>query len=213
MIALPGIDVLVGFTAASLVLIFTPGADMALFLGETLRGGRKRGLAAMLGVATGLLVHTMLAALGLSALLATSDVAFTVIKMAGVAYVLWLAIDALRHGAALRLEAEAGNRRPLHRAYLRGLAVNLFNPKIVLFFLTFLPQFVSATDAEASAKLVFLGFYFIVLAVPACTGLIVAADRVVAALRRSRRVMRLIDYLFAGLMTAFAVKLVFSRAD
>jgi len=213
MISLPGIDVLVAFTAASLILIFTPGADMALFLGETLRGGRKRGFAAMLGVTTGLLVHTMLAALGLSALLAASDAAFTAIKVAGVAYLLWLAMDALRHGAALTLEAGAGDRRPLHRAYLRGLAVNLFNPKIVLFFLTFLPQFVSAADAEASAKLMFLGIYFIVLAVPACVGLIITADRVVAALRRSRRVMRLLDCLFAGLMAAFAVRLVLSRAD
>src|SRR5262249_12874282 len=206
MIALPGIDVLVAFTAASLVLIFTPGADMALFLGETLRGGRKRGFAAMLGVTTGLLVHTMLAALGLSALLAASDAAFTAIKVAGVAYLLLLRLDALRHGAALTLEAGAGDRRPLHRAYLRGLAVNLFNPKIVLFFLTFLPQFVSAADAEASAKLMFLGVYFIVLAVPACAGMIVAADRVVAALRRSRRVMRLVGCPFPGLIAAFAVK-------
>src|SRR5262249_29547316 len=210
MIALPGIDVLVAFTAASLVLIFTPGADMALFLGETLRGGRRRGFAGMVGVATGLLVHTMLAALGLSALLATSDAAFTVIKIAGVAYLLWLAVDALRHGATLALEAGAGDHRPLYRTYLRGLVVDLLDPKIVLFFL---PQFVSATDAEASAKLLFLGVYFIVLAVPACAGLVVAADRVVAALRRSRRVMRLLDCLFAGLMAAFAVKLVLSRAE
>src|SRR5262249_29329773 len=211
MIALPGIDVLVAFTAASLVLIFTPGADMALFLGETLRGGRKRGFAAMLGVATGLLVHTMLAALGLSALLATSDAAFTVIKIAGVAYLLWLAVDALRHGAALALEAEAGDRRPLNRTYLRGLVVNLFNPKIVLFFLTFLPQFVSATDAEASAKLLLLGVYLCVVAGPAWAGLIAAADRVGATLRRSRGVLRFFVWLFAGLMGGFAVKLVLSR--
>jgi threonine/homoserine/homoserine lactone efflux protein len=153
MTGLPSVDVLAAFTAASLVLIFTPGPDMTLFLGETLRGGRARGLAAMLGVATGLLMHTMLAALGLSALLAASAAAFAAIKVAGVAYLLWLAVAALRHGTALTLDAEATNGRPLHRAYLMGLGVNLLNPKIVMFFLTFLPQFVSVADEQAAGKL------------------------------------------------------------
>jgi threonine/homoserine/homoserine lactone efflux protein len=82
MTVFPSLDVLAAFTAASLVLIFTPGPDMTLFLGETLRGGRARGLAAMLGAATGLLAHTMLAALGLSAVLAASAAAFVAIKIA-----------------------------------------------------------------------------------------------------------------------------------
>jgi len=213
MTVLPTSDVLAAFTVASLVLIFTPGPDMTLFLGETLRGGRARGLAAMLGVASGLLVHTMLAAIGLSALLAASAGAFLAIKIAGVAYLLWLGIDALRHGTALTLDVGARPQRPLHRAYLMGLGVNLLNPKIVMFFLTFLPQFVDAADPQAGAKLTFLGLYFIALAVPICAGLIMAADRVVATLRRSGRIMRAFDWLFAGLMAALALRLVFSRAD
>ena len=213
MTALPDPNALAAFTAASLVLIFTPGPDMTLFLGETLRGGRARGLAAMLGVATGLLLHTMLAAIGLSAVLAASAGAFLAIKVAGVAYLLWLGIDALRHGTALTLEAGPPHREPLHRAYLMGLGVNLLNPKIVMFFLTFLPQFVVTTEPQAGTKLTFLGLYFIALAVPICAGLIIAADRVVATLRRSRRVVRAFDWLFAGLMAALALRLVFSRAD
>jgi len=213
MTVLPSPDVLAAFTAAAVVLTFTPGPDMTLFLGETLRGGRARGLAAMLGVATGLLVHTMLAAVGLSALLAASAGAFVAIKVAGAAYLLWLGLQALRHGTAVTLDAGATDRRPLHRAYLMGLGVNLLNPKIVMFFLTFLPQFVAATDPQAGAKLTFLGLYFIALAVPICAGLIVAADRVVATLRRSGRIMRAFDWLFAGLMAALALRLVLSRTD
>jgi threonine/homoserine/homoserine lactone efflux protein len=213
MTVLPSPDVLLAFTAASLVLIFTPGPDMTLFLGETLRGGRARGFAAMLGIATGLLIHTMLAALGLSALLAASATAFTLVKIAGVAYLVWLAIGALRHGSALTLATQAADARPLGRVYLTGLGVNLLNPKIVMFFLTFLPQFVSVADPQAGAKLLFLGFYFTALGVPACAALILAADRVVATLRRSSKIMRGFDVLFAGLMGAFAVKLLFSRAD
>ena len=82
-----------------------------------------------------------------------------------------------------------------------------------MFFLTFLPQFVSASDPHAGAKLMFLGLYFIVLAIPICMLLIVLADRFTTAIRRSPRVMRAIDYLFAGLMGAFAVRLLFARAD
>src|SRR5712672_2290834 len=143
---LPSLDVLLAYSAAALVLILTPGPDMTLFLGQTLTGGRVRGFAAYLGASAGLVVHTMLAAFGLSALLAHSATAFGVLKIAGV-------------------------------------GINLLNPKIVMFFLTFLPQFVSASDPHAGAKLMFLGLYFIALAVPICFVLILAAERFTAAIR------------------------------
>ena len=97
---LPDIEVLLAFTAAGIVLVLTPGPDMTLFLGQTLTGGRARGIAALLGASTGLVVHTMLAAFGLSALLAASATAFGILKVVGVAYLIWLAFGALRHGSA-----------------------------------------------------------------------------------------------------------------
>jgi len=210
---LPDIEVLLAFTAAGIVLVLTPGPDMALFIGQTLTGGRARGIAALLGASTGLVVHTMLAAFGLSALLAHSATAFGVLKIAGVAYLMWLAIDALRRGSTLTLAPGPGAPQPLGQVFLTGVGINLLNPKIVMFFLTFLPQFVSASDPHAGAKLMFLGLYFIVLAVPICFVLILAAERFTMAIRRSPRAMRAIDYLFAGLMGAFAVRLLFARAD
>ncbi|MCZ7660401.1 MAG: LysE family translocator [Xanthobacteraceae bacterium] len=208
---LPGLDVLVAYTLASLLLIVTPGPDMTLFLGQTLAGGRARGFASMLGACTGLIVHTMLAALGLSALLAASATAFNVLKVAGVAYLLWLAVQALRHGTALDLARETGAPRPLSRVFLTAIGVNLLNPKIVMFFVTFLPQFVSVADPHAGAKLTFLGVYYIALGLPMCALMILAAERFTAALRSSRRAMRAFDYVFAGVMGAFAVRLVFAR--
>ena len=210
---LPDLNVLLAYTAAAVILVITPGPDMTLFLGQTLIGGRARGIAAYLGASAGLVVHTMLAAFGLSALLAHSAAAFGVLKIAGVAYLLWLAFDALRRGSALTLAPGAGAPQPLGRVFLMGVAINLLNPKIIMFFLTFLPQFVSASDPHAGAKLMFLGLYFIVLAVPICFVLILAAERFTAAIRRSPRLMRAIDYLFAGLMGAFAVRLVFARSN
>ena len=210
---LPSFEVMLAYTVAGIVLVITPGPDMTLFLGQTLTGGRARGIASYLGASAGLIVHTMLAAFGLSALLAASATAFGVLKVAGVAYLIWLAIDALRRGSALTLQPEAAPPQPLGRVFLMGLTVNLLNPKIVMFFLTFLPQFVSASDPHAGGKLMFLGLYFIALAIPICFALILAAERFTAAVRRSPRVMRAIDYLFASLMGAFAVRLLFARAD
>jgi threonine/homoserine/homoserine lactone efflux protein len=210
---LPDIEVMLAFTAAGILLVLTPGPDMTLFIGQTLTGGRARGVAALLGASTGLLVHTTLAAFGLSALLAASATAFGILKVAGVAYLVWLAIEALRHGSALTLKPEAGEARPVARVYLTGVGINLLNPKIVMFFLTFLPQFVSASDPHAGGKLMFLGLYFIALGIPICTALIFLAERFTGAIRRSPRAMRTLDYLFAGLMGAFAVRLLSARAD
>jgi threonine/homoserine/homoserine lactone efflux protein len=210
---LPMPEILAAFTLAAFVLIFTPGPDMTLFLGETLRAGRARGMAAMMGASVGLLVHTLLAAFGLSALLAASATAFTVLKIAGAAYLLWLAAQAIRHGSALTLAPGKGEQRPLMQVFALGLGVNLLNPKIVMFFLTFLPQFVSVADPHASAKLLFLGLYFLALGVPTCVLLILAAERFTAAIRRSPRITRAIDWLFATLMGAFALKLLFARSN
>ena len=208
---LPSPEIFAAFTLASLLLIVTPGPDMTLFLGETLRAGRARGFAAMLGASTGLLVHSLLAAFGLSALLLASATAFTVLKIVGAAYLLWLAVQAIRHGSALTLKPGAGEARPLLTVFGMGVGVNLLNPKIVMFFLTFLPQFVSVADPHASAKLLFLGLYFLALGIPACAVLIIVAERFTSAIRRAPRIMRAIDWLFAGIMGAFAVKLIFAR--
>jgi threonine/homoserine/homoserine lactone efflux protein len=173
---LPSLEVLLAYTAAAFVLILTPGPDMTFFLGQTLAGGRARGFAAMLGVSLGLVVHSLLAAFGLSALLSASATAFGALKITGVAYLIWLAVQSLRHGSALSLAPDAGSPT-LTRAFLTGLGVNLLNPKIIVFFLTFLPQFVSVSDPHAGAKLMFLGLYFIALGIPTCALLILAAHR------------------------------------
>src|SRR5918995_2836769 len=158
---LPDASVLLTYSLACFVLFITPGPDMSLFLAKTMAGGRQAGLAAMLGAMAGCCVHTLLAALGLSALLAASATAFTILKIVGALYLLWLAADTIRNGSALTLKDENRRDVPAWRTFLLGLGVNLTNPKIVLFFVTFLPQFIDAADPYAKQKLVFLGVYFI----------------------------------------------------
>lgn len=208
---IPSGPVLAAFTLAVAVLIITPGPDMTLFLGKTLTQGRRAGFAAMLGASTGLVAHTCFAAFGLSALLAASATAFTAVKMAGAIYLLWLAIDAVRNGSAISIERGTEPKQGLRGVYLMGLGINLLNPKIILFFVTFLPQFVSAADPHAAAKLMFLGLYLIALAIPSCAVLILMADRIAALVRRSPFVTRAIDWTFASVFAAFAVSILFER--
>ncbi len=208
---LPSPTVLLAFAAASVLLAATPGPDMALFLSRTVAGGRPHGFAALAGAMTGLLVHTFAAALGLSALLAASARAYDAVKLAGALYLVFLAYGALRHGAALRLEGQGGLSGGLARSYLTGLLINLTNPKIVLFFVTFLPQFINVGDAAASQKFFFLGFVFIAVAVVVNSCVILVASRFIAAAKANPKAIRWFDYGFAGLMGAFAARLVLAQ--
>ena len=199
-----------GYLLASALLAATPGADMAVFLSRTLSGGRAHGFAAQAGANAGLLVHSFAAALGLSALLTASAEAYQAVKIVGALYLLWLAVGALRHGAALK-KAKGDASGGLRKAFLTGLLVNLTNPKIVLFFVTFLPQFIDARDPCAGAKLFLLGFGFIAITTIVNAVVILLAARFAAGAKQNRRASRLFDYAFAALMSAFAARLVWSE--
>ena len=180
---------------------------MSLFLAKTMSGGRKAGMASMLGATAGCCVHTLLAALGLSALLAASVTAFTVLKIVGALYLLWMAFDAVRHGSALSVKEEGRTEISFWKTFFMGVGINLTNPKVVLFFVTFLPQFVDASDPHAADKLLFLGFYFVALNTPMGVLMILGADKLISLLRGRPKLMRGIDYSFAGLFSVFAVKI------
>ena len=134
---------LLAFIPAGLALNLTPGADMMFCLGQGLKSGRRAAMAANFGIAVGGMVHTLLAALGLGALVAAHPSAFEAIRWLGVGYLLWLAISALRSSP---FAAEPQVRRTsTAKAFWQGLMVNLLNPKVILFILAFLPQFVDPT--------------------------------------------------------------------
>jgi threonine/homoserine/homoserine lactone efflux protein len=209
---LPDLPTLAAYSLACFVLFVTPGPDMSLFLAKTLAGGRRHGLAAMAGALAGCCVHTLLAAIGVSALLAASQTGFTILKVVGALYLAWLALDAIRNGSALSVKEGGKIESSVWRTFLMGVGVNLTNPKIVLFFVTFLPQFVSAIDPHASAKLVFLGLYFILFSAPLAALMILGAERVVETLKARPRLMRAIDYSFAGIFGAFALKILTTQA-
>ncbi len=204
----PSWPVLLAYTVACAVLFITPGPDMSLFLARTLTGGRSCGIAAMAGALSGCLIHTTLAAVGVSALLAASQTGFLALKIIGAVYLLWLALDAIRNGSVMPVTNGPNSAQTsLRLTYLTGLAVNLTNPKIVLFFVTFLPQFVEPGDPHGQAKLIFLGVYFVAFSLPLAIAMIAAADGLIAWLRAKPWMLRALDLSFAGIFGAFALKI------
>lgn len=208
----PDWPTIIQFAVATFIIAITPGPDMTLFVGRALSEGRAAGFACMFGAMTGIVVHTSLVALGLSALIVASPEAFLALKVAGAVYLVWLAYQALRHGSTFSPKATAGPKRSLFQNWATGLGINLLNPKIILFFMTFLPQFVSASDPNAPGKLFFLGMLFIFLALPITSPMVIAADKFAGLLRKSPKVTRVVDYLFAGVFSAFALKILSAQA-
>jgi threonine/homoserine/homoserine lactone efflux protein len=207
---IPDFPVLAAYLVASVILGLTPGPDMTLFLSKTVAQSRAAGLAALGGASTGLIIHTILVAAGLSVVLAASVTAFTILKVVGGLYLVYLAIDALRHGSSLSLDRKAVPE-PIRSVYLKGLLIDLLNPKVIIFFVTFLPQFVSPHDPHAAKKMLFLGLTFVVVNIPVCVPLILSAEKIAGFLKRSPKATRVVDYLFASVLGAFAVKLVLTE--
>jgi threonine/homoserine/homoserine lactone efflux protein len=165
------------FAATVFVVNATPGVDMMFTLAQTLRHGVAGGIAAALGIVAGCVVHTLVAAFGLAALLAASATAFALVKWAGAAYLVWLAIGMLRAGISANAPADdAGGRigadeatpgrcvtgPGLGRLFRQGLLTNVLNPKIAIFFLALLPQFIDAGAADKLIAFLFLGAWFVV---------------------------------------------------
>ncbi|WEX89429.1 LysE family translocator [Sinorhizobium garamanticum] len=208
----PSLPTLLAFAAASLLLAATPGPDMTLSISRSLAQGRKAALFVVLGTGLGIVVHTMLVAFGISALITASPTAFMVLKTGGAAYLFWLAVQAIRHGSTLSVKKIEGAKGTAVSNVATGFWVNILNPKVVIFFMTFLPQFVSANDPSVTGKLLFLGFFFIVIGMPVNAMVVLAADWLAAWLQKNKRFMRALDFSFAGVFSVFAVKIFLTQA-
>ncbi|MCB1453579.1 MAG: LysE family translocator [Rhizobiaceae bacterium] len=209
---LPDAATFIQFAIASFVIAITPGPDMTLFVGRALSNGRGAGLACMFGAMTGVMIHTAMVALGLSALIVASPEAFLALKIFGAGYLVWLAFQAIRNGSAFSPEKTGGKQRTLFEHWATGLGINLLNPKIILFFMTFLPQFVAANDPAAPGKLLVLGLLFIPLTLPVTIPMVLAADGFSQLLKKTPTVTRVLDYVFAGVFSAFAIKILTAQA-
>lgn len=194
---------LLAFIPAALALNLTPGADMMFCFGQGLRSGPGSAIAASAGIAAGGMIHVLLAGLGLGAAVATLPWLFDVIRWLGVAYLLFLALGAFRNGAV----ATAASARPARSSFRDGMLVNLTNPKVILFVLAFVPQFVD--PARGSVLLQFLIFGAIIgMSGFVVNGLVgIFAGGAGRALIRNPRTSRILGWISGGIFAALAIRL------
>ena len=185
------------FIAASALLAIAPGPDVIYVLTRGIAQGRRAGLAAALGFASGCLFHTALAALGIAALIRSSPMAFDVVRYAGAAYLVWIGIQALRHRSAFSIEA-ASDARSLATIYKQSVVGNILNPKVTLFFLAFLPQFVDAQAGNVALQMALLGVVFMVVTIVVFGAVAIFAAMVGDWIRRKPAIGERLN-IFAGL--------------
>lgn len=198
------------FAAAVLVLNATPGVDLLLTVSRTLQGGARAGAAAALGIELGCVVHALAAAFGLAALLAVSATAFTALKWAGAAYLLWLAWGMARaawRGAAPAGAAPAAAPRSLAAEVRTGLLTNVLNPKVALFFLAFLPQFIAPATPDKTLAFLGLGAWFVLQSGLFLLGVVLLAAQA-RRLPSSPRLARGLHGVGAALFAGLAVRMV-----
>ncbi|BES70545.1 LysE family translocator [Marinobacter nanhaiticus D15-8W] len=179
------------FLSASFVLWVTPGPDTVYILARTTTQGRLSGVVSVLGIGSGVLAHTLLASIGLSTLLATSAAAFTVVKCIGAAYLIYLGIQAFRRGNAPPNTSSVATLS-YQKIYWQGFLTNLLNPKVAVFFLAFLPQFVAPGINEGGARLLLLGVLFVLGGTIWCLMLVVFAAYFTKAARADGVVGRIV---------------------
>jgi threonine/homoserine/homoserine lactone efflux protein len=198
------------FLSAAVLLNLSPGPDIAFILGHTMRSGKRAGFSELFGVWSGACLHVLMAALGLSAILAASAVAFSTVKWIGAAYLVWLGIQALRAGGGNGLIKADGEEMPVARIYRQGILVSLLNPKVAIFFLAFLPQFVVEGAGPAWAQLLLHGGLIIVVAAFIEPPLVLLGGRLADALRHNQKVGLWLDRSLGALFVALGVRLALS---
>ncbi len=206
---IPDPDRLAVFVVAALALLVVPGPAVLYIVARSVHEGRRAGLASVLGIHVGTLVHIAAATAGLSALVVSSAVAFTAVKVAGAIYLVGLGLWTLFSRRA-EPDLVLGGERNLRRAFAQGIVVNVLNPKTALFFLAFLPQFVDPNASHPALQIAFLGLLFAVLGSITDSIWALAAGTAGGVVRRSRRLLRTQRYVTGsvyiglGVVTAFA---------
>jgi threonine/homoserine/homoserine lactone efflux protein len=193
------------FVAASLALLVVPGPAVLYIVGRSLNHGRRAGVLSVLGICTGTLCHVVAAALGLTAVLRASPIAFSAIRYAGAAYLVWLGLRALRSGEA-SIGTDSGRRRDAPMQIFRqGVLVNVLNPKTALFFLAFLPQFVDPARGAVGVQVLVLGGLFVALSLVSDGMYALLAGTFGQYLQGEPRFLRAQRYLTSGIFVALGL--------
>ena len=199
------------FISSAIVLTLTPGQDTFYILGRSISQGRGAGIASVLGISTGALIHTAVTAFGLSAVLAASPNAFLIIKILGALYLIYLGLRMLFSPAVALAIEDAYVPIPFSEIFRQGLITNLLNPKVALFFLAFIPQFVSPQSPRKSAALLTLSLTFLAIGTTWCLCLALFSSLLGEKLRRHDRFPTLLNRGAGSLFILLGLRLAFAR--
>ncbi|EKQ56061.1 MULTISPECIES: LysE family translocator [unclassified Clostridium] len=161
------------FIISSIILSVTPGSDTFYVLGNSISSGRKVGVMSALGTSTGCILHTVMAALGLSVILAKSAIAFNIVKYLGAIYLIFLGVRTLMSKTSLLAKENKNEKKSIRQIFLQGAMIDVLNPKVALFFLAFLPQFINPNTSYGIIPFLVLGFTYIIVATIWCITLAV----------------------------------------
>jgi threonine/homoserine/homoserine lactone efflux protein len=199
------------FVAAGVLLNLSPGPDTLYIIARTVSQGHMAGVMSVLGISSGCVVHMLLAAFGLSAILAVSATAFTVVKYVGAVYLIYLGIQALWQNPKLVNEAVAGQSSTNLAIYRQGFLTNLLNPKVAIFFLAFLPQFVVTDSTLGPLPFLFLGLIFLLTGTLWCFVIVILASYATRTIRSNQRVVGLLEKLRGLVFIALGLNLLRAR--
>jgi threonine/homoserine/homoserine lactone efflux protein len=198
------------FCAAATLLLLTPGPAVLYIVARSVEQGRVAGLASVCGITTGTLVHVLAAALGLSALLASSALAFAIVKYVGAGYLIYIGVRRILSRAATPTAQIALPRRSLGRLYRDGFIVNLLNPKTALFFLAFLPQFVDPSRGAVALQIAFLGLLFTVMGLTSDALYALVAGTAARWVKRNDHYLRWERFVTGGVFIGLGVTAAFA---
>lgn len=201
---------LIAFLGASILLTLAPGPDILFVIAQGISNGRAAAVTTATGLCSGIIVHTAAAALGVSAIFHTSTLAFRTLKYAGAAYLLYLAYKTVREKGAFAAADGAGLIQGV-ALFRRGLIMNLLNPKVSLFFLAFLPQFVSPAAGSVPMQMLLLGLIFMVQAVIIFSTIGMLSGTFGKYILQNQKVSKIMGWAAAGIYTLIGIRLALSE--
>lgn len=199
------------FVATGILLNLTPGQDTFFILGRSIAQGTRMGIASALGISAGSLLHTAMAALGLSAILATSAYAFTVVKFVGAAYLVYLGVRMLMTSAVTERLASSTHANSSLLAFRDGALTNILNPKVALFFLALMPQFIDPASDTKVLAFIALGLTFVATGTIWCLVLAISAGNARDLVVRRPKMMNVVSRVAGGLFVMLGLRLAVSR--
>lgn len=204
------IETLLAFFSASILLALAPGPDNIFVLIQSIYQGKKSGLLVVLGLCTGLIFHTLAVALGIAVIFQTSQIAFTILKLVGVCYLLYLAWK-IFNAKDEKIMMKNVDKIDSKKLYFRGIIMNITNPKVSIFFLAFLPQFTNPELGNVSYQILFLGFLFIVATIIVFSSIAFLSGMISKSLNESKYTQTILNKLVSFIFIGLAIKLAMTK--